>query len=940
MNIVRFAIVISVVCMLACPLFVPQAPAEPARATEKPDHNGPYTAAWCFESFKGSSKAYYNTLKIFYPAASGTENATANLTGAPFPTIVMLPFMTGNVEVYNSNAPVMVSWGMVVVVFGVNWNDASNSANPTDLNELLNQLETENQTGGHKLQGMMDKSGYGISGISAGGAKSVIAGRYVSRIAAVEANGPALLQSDTDLLATGWNRPLQVQVGTADTDYRPYGVYIYNKMPGTKMLLDIVNGGHVAPYMWDDIISFFFRYLRNDTGYDEYLYRFGTMDDIANGTYYLNYSIPGVDFFPGNLTQEPPNPAAVSEDGTSVLSATTTGYWPIGHARGAFKWDLDSDGNADISDPQNLTVNAVFAKSGSKTIRLYYQLGSCRINAKNTVFVTVSNQLPVINLTESSFACEEGGRLNFSVDINDTPSDRAGLLVMWEFGDGGTSPYSALTTVGHTFTKSGNLTLKATVKDTDGATATATAAVRVSNLPPSVTASVDTQIQDEGVDMTFSGIGSDTLGDIATLQYRWDFGDGNSTEWRNGADATHAYVRSGNYTATLKVKDDDGSEAAATLKVSIINQPPGAAIVKPGAGKTFPKDEPVEFDGSGTDTAGDLSSLRYSWDFGDGKESNWSADAKAEHTYTKGGKYKAMLRVSDDDGARGEATVNLTVENQAPTLTIQSPKTSDFNEDQKVQFTASGDDTESDLPKLNFTWEIDGRTYYGSAVEVTFATAGPKTFRLTVSDPEGANATASGELNIKNLPPKLSASIDTLSVLVNQTINFTATGTDTASDMPLLKVKWDFGDGTSSSDFNGSHIYSKAGTYTLTATLTDDQGQKVTQTLTVSVTAPVTPMPPKKPDPPQDTGMGMTPVYIGVGVAIAAVAGIVALMMMRKPKRPAPDAAPQPSVPPAAPEAPAQPPAAGYAPPPESTPAPYPPQAPEQPAMPQETPGQ
>lgn len=869
-----------VACLLSVPLAVTLSPAEPSRAPQKPDHNGPYQAAWRYESFNGSTKSYSNTLKIYYPGASAAENATADPAGAPYPTVIMLPFMTGTVEVYNGNAPRMASWGMVLVVFGVNWNDATYSANTTDLNELLDQLEAENGTSGHMLHGMVDSSGYGISGISAGGAKSVIAGRFVSRIAAVEANGPALVQSDTDIIANGWNRPIQVQVGTADTTYRPYGVYIYNKLPGTRMLLDIVGGGHTAPYMWDDVISFFFRYLRNDTGYDEYLYRFGTMDDIANGTYFLNYTTAEGERFPGNLTIGQPSPAAIPEDGTVSLSAGATGYWPLGHPRGAFSWDFDSDGNMDHSDPVNLTASAHYTKSGSKKVTLFFTLGNCRIAATNNVFVTVENLPPAINLTSDSYWGNEGARLDFQVEVNDTPSDRAGLMVMWDFGDGGTAPYAAATGASHTYVRSGNITLRATVKDTDGASASATAAITISNLPPTAAAGDDLQALEEE-ELTFRGTGGDTPGDLPSLQFRWEFGDGAATEWSGDPGAVHAYRRSGNYTATFRARDGDGAEASSTLRVRVNNVAPRAAISEPRPNKEFQKDEAVVFDGSGSDTAGDLPSLRFCWDFGDGTRSNWSAEARAEHTYTSGGRFRAVLRVSDDDGELGESSANLSVQNQPPTLSVRSPKAAEVNEDQKVLFAAAADDTDSDRPHLNFTWVIDGREYDGSEVEVVFATAGRKAYAVTVSDPEGANTTASGELNVRNLAPKLTASVAPAAVLVNESVNFTASATDTPSDIPLLKIKWDFGDGTSAADLNGTHVYARPGAFTVVATLTDDQGQKATQSFTVSVAAPPAPPPPIIKDE-QKTKLDMKIVYIGGGLAVAAVAGIAAFLVRRR----------------------------------------------------------
>ena len=54
------------------------------------------------------------------------------------------------------------------------------------------------------------------------------------------------------------------------------------------------------------------------------------------------------------------------------------------------------------------------------------------------------------------------------------------------------------------------------------------------------------------------------------------------------------------------------------------------------------------------------------------------------------------------------------------------------------------------------------------------------------------------------------------------TANFTDTSTD--SDGTIASRLWNFGDGTTSTAANPSHTYAAAGTYTVTLTVTDDDG--------------------------------------------------------------------------------------------------------------------
>ncbi|KPV64333.1 MAG: PKD domain protein [Candidatus Bathyarchaeota archaeon BA2] len=63
----------------------------------------------------------------------------------------------------------------------------------------------------------------------------------------------------------------------------------------------------------------------------------------------------------------------------------------------------------------------------------------------------------------------------------------------------------------------------------------------------------------------FSGLAHDDDGD--SLEYYWDFGDGNTA---TGKIAYHAYTSKGIFTATLTVTDDDGATSTDTVTITVI----------------------------------------------------------------------------------------------------------------------------------------------------------------------------------------------------------------------------------------------------------------------------------------------------------------------------------------------------------------------------------
>ncbi len=140
------------------------------------------------------------------------------------------------------------------------------------------------------------------------------------------------------------------------------------------------------------------------------------------------------------------------------------------------------------------------------------------------------------------------------------------------------------------------------------------------------------------------------------VSYSWDFGDGTRGD---GINPSHIYNIPGGYEATLMVIDDDGATDTDTLIITVFepvvepNQNPVADISADTLNGFV--GFPLNFDASGSyDPDGTI--VSYSWDFGDGATSNL---AVVSHTYINSGTYAVILRVTDDDGATDEETVEV-----------------------------------------------------------------------------------------------------------------------------------------------------------------------------------------------------------------------------------------------------------------------------------------
>ncbi len=134
-----------------------------------------------------------------------------------------------------------------------------------------------------------------------------------------------------------------------------------------------------------------------------------------------------------------------------------------------------------------------------------------------------------------------------------------------------------------------------------------------------------------------------------------------------------------------------GNSDAAIVRVDYLGGGAAAPVAKAAADRTSgPAPLTVTFSSAGsTDPGG--STLRYSWNFGDGTT---STAANPSHTYAAGN-YTAVLTVTNAAGATATASVAVTAGNTAPVLTITNPPAGGlFDWGDKVNFAVTVSDPE------------------------------------------------------------------------------------------------------------------------------------------------------------------------------------------------------------------------------------------------------
>jgi len=248
--------------------------------------------------------------------------------------------------------------------------------------------------------------------------------------------------------------------------------------------------------------------------------------------------------------------------------------------------------------------------------------------ASITKQIIVVNVPPVANFSYSPLNPTTADAINFT----DLSYDSDGSIInwTWNFGDGAIS-YEE--NPQHQYSDDGTYNVTLVVTDDDGATATITKQIVVSNVPPVANFSYLPENPTDLDTIQFTDLSYDLDGYI--VNWTWNFGDGSISYEEN---PQHQYSDDGTYNVTLTVTDDDGAIASITKQIIVSNVPPVANF------SYSPKNPvttmPVYFADLSYDLDGNI--VSWLWEFGDG---SISYKQNPSHQYSYEGNYVVNLTV-------------------------------------------------------------------------------------------------------------------------------------------------------------------------------------------------------------------------------------------------------------------------------------------------------
>ena len=152
------------------------------------------------------------------------------------------------------------------------------------------------------------------------------------------------------------------------------------------------------------------------------------------------------------------------------------------------------------------------------------------------------------------------------------------------------------------------------------------------------------------------------------------------------------------------------------------------------------------------------------------------------------------------------------------------PPTADFSftaTDLSVSFTDASSDSDGSV--VSWIWDFgDGNSSADQNPVHVYAADGTYTVMLTVTDDMGATDNTSQDVTVSSGGGNEAPTADFTFAVTDLSVAFTDASTD--SDGTVVSWSWDFGDGNSSTDQNPTHAYADYGAYTVSLTVTDDDG--------------------------------------------------------------------------------------------------------------------
>ncbi len=506
---------------------------------------------------------------------------------------------------------------------------------------------------------------------------------------------------------------------------------------------------------------------------------------VYNDTGYFSITLTAVSAngCPATLTKQ--NYIHIKYNPKPIITASTmTGCQPLYvsmmvpfNPNFSYQWDLDDSSNI----VNTFATYHTYHDAGvfNPTVTVNYNNGCINSTTLNSI---TSLAKPQTNYSVSNYIGCAPLYVNF---VNNTPGNNNTYL--WDFGDGNTSTQH---TPNYAYTTAGLYHISLTVTSANGCSFGYPLNLDVTVYAPEAIFNPDVTSGCPPLTVNFTDHSN------AATSWFWDFGDGTTSTQQH---PTHVYANAGVYTPKLIVTSGTGCTDTLVYPTAINVNAPTVNYVSPA-----PITGCAPFSANFADNS---ASSQWLWDFGDGTTSTLS---NPQHTYTDSGTYVVTLTTWGVNGGCERTISNFQtfhIDKSDPGFTYTVSPCPPY----VVQFT----DTSHNAVAWNWSFSDGGHSTDQHAVH-TFPGLGYFNVSLTTTTANGCptNVSISNGVHITGLGAN--PTMNCADTVAPFNVAFQANSSNATWWL------WDFGDGTTSTLQNPTHLYTSNGPFSLTLTVGND----------------------------------------------------------------------------------------------------------------------
>ncbi len=327
-------------------------------------------------------------------------------------------------------------------------------------------------------------------------------------------------------------------------------------------------------------------------------------------------------------------------------------------------WDFDDVPSGVVNNTSSIpSPTHIFSAPGNYQVKLTVTNITTGCFYTKILPVVIANELAVFTASKLEF-CKNDFTSFTATSINATSQI---LSYHWYFGDG-TDIITPSNIITHTYTTSGNKTIKLIIKDVNGCLDSITKIDYIKVYGPIANFTTPNVGTCKSTNIVFNDL-STTDGIHTISPWIWTFGDDGTNNISFVAPPfVHQYTAAGTYSVKLKIMDSFGCSDS-------IIKPNYITVTAPVA--NFTASETISCQGKNINFTNSSSGVgnTYAWNFGDVPSGalNTSNVVNPFHIFNQDGIFNVTLVVTDANGCLDTKTIIITIGNPVANFTVVNP---------------------------------------------------------------------------------------------------------------------------------------------------------------------------------------------------------------------------------------------------------------------------